>query len=133
MFTRADITPLSIAASTAVLAGVAFGVWAGPPSHLAQPVFRGEAQPIYGDDPNLARYKQVIAEQGAAAPSYFMASYTPPAPAPKPEETALIESRAASDVVYVEPEQFTAPEAPLAPIAAPVEVANPDPTEPGLG
>ena len=62
--TPADAAPLSIAAATALVAGLGFGAWAKPPTELSKPVVRGEVQPVYADDPNLARYKEVVAEQG---------------------------------------------------------------------
>lgn len=98
MFTRFDIAPLSIAAVTAVCAGLGFGAWAAPPAHVAEPAPSVELQPIYGDDPNLARYKQVIAEQGGPGPLYVVTGYAPPAPvsAAIPEETAL-EAQVARD------------------------------------
>ncbi len=98
MFTRADIAPLSIAAVTAVGAGLGLGAWAGPPAHVARPAFSGDLQPILADDPNLALYKQVIAEQGGPGPLYVVAAYAPP-PAPSaaiPEESAL-EAQVARD------------------------------------
>jgi hypothetical protein len=99
MFTRADITPLSIAAATAVCAGLGLGAWASPPAHVAQSAAQGgELQPISSDDPNLARYKQVIAEQGVSGPLYIVTGYTQPVPAPvEPDRTAEIDAQIARE------------------------------------
>lgn len=103
MFTRADITPLSIAAATAVCAGLGLGAWAGPPAHLHEPSYKGDIQPIYGDDPNLARYKQVIAEQGGPGPLYIVTAYpsTPP-PLEVVDDHAAVEAQIARETAEFE-------------------------------
>jgi hypothetical protein len=105
MFTRADTLPLSIAAATALAAGLGFGAWAGPPQALSRPVVHGEVQPVYADDPNLALYKQVIAEQGVTpAPPYVVASYVPP-PARAPvfvDEAAALDAELAREAAAFE-------------------------------
>ncbi|OYX31918.1 MAG: hypothetical protein B7Y99_09290 [Caulobacterales bacterium 32-69-10] len=98
MFTRTDIAPLSIAVVSAMCAGLGLGAWASPPAHLAEPALGGELQPIYGDDPNLARYKQVIAEQGGPGPLYIVTGYTGSMPPPEeiPDE-GWLEAQVARD------------------------------------
>jgi hypothetical protein len=95
MFTRADIPTLAIAAVTALGAGVGLGAWATAPAALTTPAVRSEVQPIYGDDPNLALYKQMIAEQGGPGPLSIAASDPPAAPVTVPDETAAAEAEIA--------------------------------------
>lgn len=104
MFTRADIKPLSVAAASAAAAGLALGLWAAPPASLAEPAFHPEAQAVLADDPNLAAYKQMIAEQGGPGPLYVVSSYAPPvaaAPA-EPDPAALLEVQLAREAAAFE-------------------------------
>jgi hypothetical protein len=100
MFTRADIQPLSIAAALGVAGGIAFGAWAAPPRELADPLHKAEPQEILAEDPNLAAYKRMIAEQGGPGPLYIAAGYAPRQAADLPpvrDEAALIDAQIARE------------------------------------
>lgn len=88
MFDRREINRLSAAAASAVVFGALAGVWVRPPSYLAQPVVRQEPQPVFAEDPNLARYRQVVAEQGGARPVFIVQANYPAEPAPGPQGRA---------------------------------------------
>lgn len=101
MLTRADLTPLGIAAATAAAAGLAFGVWAAPPAGLSEPAFHPEPQTITAEDPNLTRYREMIAAQGGAGPLYVVPADWPAAQpvsaAPVRDEGAELEAQLARE------------------------------------
>lgn len=91
MLTRADSLPLSIAAATAIVAGLGFGAWAGLPAEVSHAPVQAVASLIEADDPNLAAYKQVLVEEGVSAspPAYAPSAYLLPVqPAAAPEDEA---------------------------------------------
>ena len=108
MLTRTEMTALGIAAATAALAGIAFGVWAAPPAALSEPAFHPEPQPITAEDPNLTRYRQMIASLGGAGPLYVVPGYWPaaqPRPAPSVrDEGARLEAHLARESAVFEAE-----------------------------
>lgn len=100
MFERREIKGLSAAAASALVLGALVGVWASPPSYLARPVVRQEPQPVFAEDPNLARYRQVVAEQGGARPLLVVQAGYPAEPGPGPDwraENRRLEAEIARD------------------------------------
>jgi hypothetical protein len=80
MFRPEDLRPLSVAVSTAAGVGLAFGLWLTLPPELSTPPSVADPQPVSQVDPNLARYRQMVAETGADATPYILAAGYGPAP-----------------------------------------------------
>ena len=102
MFTPGDIRPLSIAIGSATAVGLALGLWLSLPSYLAQPTVAAEAEATNAQDPNLARYQQMLVDDGVdptprvpIAGAYPAAEATTAAPAA--DDGPVIVATAAED------------------------------------
>ena len=107
--TRRDLNVFSLAAGSAALIGLALGAWASPPANLGGSVAAAEPDATERVDPNLARYRQMIANEGVdPAPHVVVAGFYPaPEPARRQHDVVpAVEMQPVDDDALGEPNQL---------------------------